>query len=496
MMQRTVRISAFIFGLALLAGLGLPHRAFAAAPGCGQAQVEALLGAPPPPGPSKTYIYPRQEITPFYQWENNNGYCGEVSLMMSGLANGQWMSQFNARLICGAFFGPESDGSGASLLQAGSPWRPNPNYNAQLLIEDPDTGVSGPYDFAHSSLCGANSRLRTVTYPYTTGYKAPNLGLDGYRDYMRWIKAQVVAGHQVTVAVYFNGGSDAQYDHEVSVLKIGTNHAPTDDKYYGDDVLYFDDHGAYTLIYKDGSWSFAGNPSVPLGAGKDKVGCTPYIFAYTFDALANTRDGANANNAPGFSIAIPADKSIVTGSGNTDGDGTGEVKIKGPHNYAFAITGPMDTEKVTLPVAMSITQTESLVDDRWTSNPWDENSTPRAGNNYETPYIGGPIGECDAGDCVSNKQPLPMLMTVKVIVSGLTPGRSYNLYEYDFPTLTGAETGAAAALAVPTEKFNANAKMASSVTHFKADNATFVREPVDLVSTDIVVFRAVPSSAP
>ncbi len=87
-------------------------------------------------------------------------------------------------------------------------------------------------------------------------------------------------------------------------------------------------------------------------------------------------------------------------------------------------------------------------------------------------------------------------MTVKVTVSGLTPGRSYNLYEYDFPTLTGAETGAAAALAVPTEKFNANAKMASSVTRFKAENSTFVREPVDLVSTDIVVFRAVPSSAP
>jgi len=416
--------------------------------------------------------------------------------MMSGLANGQWMSQYNARLICGAFFGPESDHRGASLLQAGNPLREQPNYNAQLLIEEPDTGVSGPYDFAHSSLCGANSRLRTVTYPYTTGYHTRNVGIEGYRDYMRWIKAQLIAGHQVTVAVYFNGGSDAQYDHEVSVLKIGTNHAPTDDRYYGDDVLYFDDHGAYTLTYEDGTWSFAGNPSVPLGAGHDKVGCTPYVFAYTFDSLANTRDSANADNAPGYSIAIPADESIDTGSGNTDRDGTGVAKIKGPHNYAFAITGPMDTESVTLPVAMSITRTESVVDGRWTSNPWDENSKPAAGNNYETPYIGGPIGSCDAGQCVTNKQPHAMLMTLQVTVSGLTPGRTYNLYEYDFPSLTGADTGASAALAVPTEHFNANAKMASSVIHFKAEHDTFVREPISLYSTDIAVFRAVPSSAP
>src|SRR5208283_6140047 len=46
-------------------------------------------------------IYPSQTVTPFYQWENDNGYCGEVSMMQAGLNNGQWMSQFNARLICG-----------------------------------------------------------------------------------------------------------------------------------------------------------------------------------------------------------------------------------------------------------------------------------------------------------------------------------------------------------------------------------------------------------
>jgi hypothetical protein len=480
----------------LLLGAFASHWAHASAPNCGQAQVEALLGAPPPPGPTKSYIYPRQDITPFYQWESNNGYCGETSLMLGGLVNGQWMSQFNARLICGAFFGPESNHMGASLLQAGDPLGTETNYNAQLLIEDPDTGVSGPYDFAHASLCGANSRLATVTYPYSTGYQQPNIGLEGYRDYMRWVKRQVIAGNQVTVAVYMNGGYDTQYDHEVSVLKIGTNHSPTDDSYYGDDVLYFDDHGAYTLRFANGHWRFAENPSVPLGAGQDDIGCTPYIFGYTFDSLANTRQGANAAGAPGYSIAIPQRKPLITGSGNSKADGTGVVRIKGPHNYAFAVTGPVDPQHVTLPVLVRIERTESLDNGAWRANPWDENSDPAAGNNYETPYIGGPPGTCNEGDCVSNTQPQAMLMTLKVTVSGLQKGEAYNLYEYEFASLTGADTGAAAALAVPTENFNGNAAAASAVVHFIADGSTYVSEPIALNSTQIAVFRAVPASAP
>jgi hypothetical protein len=381
-------------------------------------------------------------------------------------------------------------------LQAGNPLGSAPNYNAQLLIEDPNTGVSGPYDFAHASLCGANSRLATLTYPYSTGYKEPNFGRGGYRDYLRWIKAQVIAGHQVTVAVYLNGGYDTQYDHEVSVLKIGTNHAPTDDQYYGDDVLYFDDHGVYTLRFTDGGWRFAENPSVPLGAGKDDTGCTPYIFGYTFDSLANTRQGANAAGAPGYSIAIPDDKSIVTGSGNTASGGTGVVRIQGPHNYGFAVTGPIDPKHVTLPVLVRIERTESLNNGAWHANPRDENSDPAAGNNYETPYIGGPPGTCNEGDCVSNTEPPPMLMTLKVTVSGLRRGEAYNLYEYEFAPLTGADTGASAALAVPVENFNANANAATAVTHFVADGPTYLSAPIDLNSTQIAVFRAVPASAP
>ena len=119
---------------------------------CTQARVDGTIF------PSRnSYIYPSQKVVPFYQWENNNGYCGEVSMMQAGLNNGQWMSQFNARLVCGT-----------GLSQSGPDnWCGEhhniPNYNAQLLIEDPDTDVSGADPYANAATCLANSRLAGKT---------------------------------------------------------------------------------------------------------------------------------------------------------------------------------------------------------------------------------------------------------------------------------------------------------------------------------------------
>jgi hypothetical protein len=83
--------------LVLMFGLA----ARAAESDCGQQLVD---GTTPPA--TSFFIYPRQPLQPFYQWENNDGYCGEVFMMQAGLINGQWMSQFNARLISGTGFIP------------------------------------------------------------------------------------------------------------------------------------------------------------------------------------------------------------------------------------------------------------------------------------------------------------------------------------------------------------------------------------------------------
>ncbi len=424
----------------------------AAEPNCGQSLVD---GTTPPA--TASYIYPRQPVVPFYQWENNDGYCGEVSMMIAGLNNGQWMSQYNARLVCGTGLS-QSGVNGACAAHGGQP-----NYNAQLLIEDPGTGVTGPNVYADAAQCVSNSRLSGSTF----NYSAQSTGIAGYQEYMSWVKSEVIAGHQVTLAVLLNGGSDPQYDHEVAVIKIGTNHSPTDPTYYADDVIYFDDHGAYTLR---GS-RFTTNPAIPPGAGSDTTGCTPFIFGYTFGSLPQTRAGANAKNAQGYSIIIPGDKSIQVYTGGT---GYTSFPIEGPHNYGFSVAGPADTDGVTLPIQLAI----------HTPNPED----PIAGYRYEAPMI----GSSNLGRSCTNEPPSQWMpdFELRATVSGLTPGVSYNLYRYEFDGI-----GSPAALAVPTSNFNANAAQATEVIHFKATAATYTTA-IKTTSNEIEVYRCVPASAP
>ncbi|MGA3210996.1 MAG: hypothetical protein ABSD20_06785 [Terriglobales bacterium] len=422
-----------------------------------------------------SYIYPSQTVVPFYQWENNNGYCGEVSMMQAGLNHGQWMSQFNARLICGT-----------GLSQSGpdgwcADYKNVPNYNAQVLLESPGTGVTGPNTYADAALCLSNSQLSAKTYPYTSGFKSANTGMSGYEDYMSWVKNEVIAGHQVTVGILWKYGNDPQYDHEVSVIKIGTNHSPTDPTYYADDVLYLDDHGLYDLV---GTKLSNDNPAIPYGAGSDDTGCTPYVYGYTFGSLPKTRSKASASGAQGYSIIIPGVNPTNTYAGGNGYNGT--TAITG-HNYAFSVSGAIDNSAggpFLLPVQLSIpsaTYTDAV------ANPMD----PVAGWQYENSMIGTSL----KGTSCTNTPPEYWMypLTLQATVSGLTTGTAYNLYEYDFSTVAG--TGAAAALAVPTANFNANKGMATYTTQFTATGSTY-SQTVTRTSDQVVVFRAVPASAP
>jgi len=495
------RLRYIILTVAILICVTIGHRADAAVSACGQAKVESLLGAPPPPGPSTYYIAPNQTVAPFYQWESNTGYCGEVSLMSADLAAGQWISQYNTRMVCGGFFGPEANGTGPSLLQAGNPPGRDGNFNAELLIENPFQGVTGPNDYDWAGRCAANAGLSLVQYPETTGYLTPNTGMSGYRDFMRWIKTQIIEGHQVTIGVMLNqaeDGSDPQYDHIVNVIKIGTNHSPTDPSYYPDDVIYFDDHGVYTLKENSkGVWKISNNPSIPPGAGTDTKGCTPYIFAYTFASFVKTRQQEDAKGAPAYAVVLPDDATFVrTATGNATATGDGLAAVPGPHNTAFAITGPLDPGQETLPVSLAILGTSSRVKGAWVANPADRNSSPPALYNYENPYIGGPVGTCDNDNCISNTAPDAMKMTFQATVHGLTPGVTYNLYEYDFPLQSGVRNGTAAALPIPTSDFNAAAAQAHAITQFTAQTTTYAALPIIRSSHDIIIFRAVPADAP
>lgn len=451
---RSVLAAAILFG-SLFGG------ARAAEPGCGQSLVD---GTTPPP--SKAFIYPRAPVRPFYQWESNNGYCGEVSLMQAGLANGQWMSQLNTRLICGSGLS-QSGSKGACAAH-----KQTPDYNAQLSIESPGTGVTGLHRYANAAQCMANSRLQGAVFPYGT----QATGLAGYQQYMSWVKAQVIAGNQVAIGVLVNGDNDPQYDHEVAVLKIGTNHGVADPSYYPDDVLYIDDHGLYTLSGK----TFGDNPAIPPGAGADDKHCTPYVYGYSFSALAQTRAGAN-KTANAYSIVIPAAMTIQAEAG---GSGYNSFPISGPHNYAFSVSGPADTAAETLPVSLAIVGPTFTAG---STNPAD----PVAGYDYENPMIGKSV----RGQSCTNIAPKPPMtgLTLKATVRGLKVGTAYNLYEYEFSSVQGI--GDAAALAVPVADFNAHAAMAKRTTKFTAKASTFTQSTTT-TSDKIVVFRCVPAGAP
>jgi hypothetical protein len=114
-----------------------------------------------------------------------------------------------------------------------------------------------------------------------------------------------------------------------------------------------------------------------------------------------------------------------------------------------------------------------------------------AGWQYENSMIGTSL----KGTSCTNTPPQYWMypLTLQATVSGLTTGTTYNLYEYDFSSVSG--TGTAAALAVPTSNFNTNHAMASYTTQFTATGPTY-SQTVTRTSDQIVVFRAVPATAP
>lgn len=65
-------------------------------------------------------------LTLVLQFEANNGYCGEVSVMSTASAlGGTWMSQYNARAVCGASLSLVGS-PGATLASVLPPSPPGP----------------------------------------------------------------------------------------------------------------------------------------------------------------------------------------------------------------------------------------------------------------------------------------------------------------------------------------------------------------------------------
>ncbi len=139
-----------------------------------------------------------------HEWYENGGYCGASSLIATGMAQGQYMSQYTARELASSF----SSGSQSN----------------QILINDDST------DAALATQLGLTADLPSSS---DTSNGAAMIS---------WIQKEISAGHPVVLGVYENhsifgsaaGTPDPQYDHIVTVTNIdGSN-------------ITFHDNGLYT----------------------------------------------------------------------------------------------------------------------------------------------------------------------------------------------------------------------------------------------------------
>lgn len=209
-------------------------------------------------------------IPPRLQWEENFGYCGEVSFVSAGLYFGQYVPQYDARSLA-------------------SPGKNQAREDSQLLL-----GVND--EFAASQM-----RLNSLSWNQS--------GTE--RDFLAWVKHNVMLGYPVTMAVYenmwlFNGktkGGNAEYDHIVPVLSIESENLSA--TYLDTDLMTFSDNGLYTPDSE------------------------PYYYnTLQFRDAARTRKQSNQKEASVYSVPLKK-------------------------QYGIAMTGIKDTDGFTLPVRVA-----------------------------------------------------------------------------------------------------------------------------------------------
>lgn len=194
------------------------------------------------------------------QWEENNGYCGEVAAISALLYYGGYVSQYDMRL-----FSARTSGS-----QTGS----------EYLVGSNDVYCAGQVKLAAS----AWSRPSGSTI----------------QDFLVWIKTNIQAGHPVSIGVYMNqylfygskasNAGDSAYDHIVPVLAIESKY--NDNKYHADDIIYFSDNGESACI-----------GALHQTTCDDDRQQRPYYYNYTFGAFGATRANANLQTGPVYSLA-------------------------------------------------------------------------------------------------------------------------------------------------------------------------------------------------
>lgn len=222
------------------------------------------------------------DIPPRFQWDENSGYCGEVSLISAGLYYGQYISQYDAREISS----PRAS-----------------QKKGQILI-----GLN--------DVCAAEKmHLKAIEWGYSKERTVD--------QFLAWVKEHVVKGYPVAIGVYTNeylfygnkkpNAGDEEYDHIVTVTGIASNHPLDNPSYYGNDVITFSDNGLWTTS---------------SGAH--------YFFSYGMDDFQANRKEANAVGGAIYSLSNSGSNYGIAISGVLDLNGdTLPVRIETNYNYEW-----------------------------------------------------------------------------------------------------------------------------------------------------------------
>ena len=135
------------------------------------------------------------DIPPREQWDNNGGYCGELVIQQIGLYYGTYVSQYQARAI-------------VDPAQQVEIWV---GYNDNVVLD----------------------ALRMTYERWDQTQATPQ-----YRNYLVWTKQHIHNLHPVSIAVYYSGGEDTDYDHIVAAVDAQSSDWSS---WHGDDTLSFND---------------------------------------------------------------------------------------------------------------------------------------------------------------------------------------------------------------------------------------------------------------
>lgn len=244
-------------------------------------------------------------------------------------------------------------------------------------------------------------RLRAVAFDSDHQRSTP--------EFLRWVKTQFMDDHVVIMGVFNNvntldegGVGDSEYDHIVPVFGFGSGTPLTSTRYIPTDTITISDNGLHSV-----------GPNYP------------FLYTYNLAEFQETRTEANMLGSNLYSLKYR------------------------PANYATAVLGVADPQRVTIPVRLTSSGNSEGV---WNT------------------------------DGLTPPKPSQITLTVKVRI----PDRSsaYRVYMYD----RFAD--------VPTRDFNAARARASRVWTIPAGAGSVWMTSVTAMSNDTRVFRAVPIGAP